>query len=44
VVLSRALLALALVAGCGQSLFDAHGGGGGGGDDGGGGGGGDGDV
>ena len=47
-VLSRALVALLLVAGvagCGQSLFDAHGGGkdgGGGGDDGGGGG--DGDV
>jgi hypothetical protein len=42
VVLSRALLALALVAGCGQSLFDAHGGGRDGGGDGGGGG--DGDV
>ena len=45
-VLSRALCALLLIAGCGQSLFDSHGGGGrdggGGGDDGGGDG--DGDV
>lgn len=41
-VLSRALCTLLLIAGCGQSLFDAHGSGSGGGKDGGGGG--DGDV